>query len=365
MSKVLVIDDTSDIRTIIAESLKMHGFSALMAGDGQSGIATAKEELPDLIICDINMPSMDGYATLQALREDDRTATIPFIFLTGATDKLNMRRGMEMGADDYLTKPFTQKELLAAVNTRLEKKAEEKRQSEKKLNELRGNITLALPHELRTPLNGILGLASLLVEDHATISKEELLESARYIQQSALRLHHLIENFLVFSQIELMSGESVLIDNNNSLTPVRVLEVVPDVAQKVAEAYERKADLKLEIVDASIQIPSENLAKITEELVDNAFKFSETGRPVTVVAEIVDHDFHLSIKDQGRGMAPESIASIGPHMQFERDVYEQQGSGLGLIIAKRLTELLGGKFNISSQQGKGTVVRVSFHVPGL
>ena len=94
---VLVIDDTADIRMIITESLNLHGFTTLSANDGHHGIEMAKEHHPDLIICDINMPKLDGYGTLTALREDEVTATIPFIFLSGATDKLNMRRGMELG----------------------------------------------------------------------------------------------------------------------------------------------------------------------------------------------------------------------------------------------------------------------------
>src|SRR6266581_6507340 len=165
-AKVLVIDDTAEIRLIISESLKIYGFTTLTADDGVKGIEVAREHRPDLIICDINMPNLDGYATLTAIRQNESTATTPFIFLSGATEKPNVRRGMELGADDYLTKPFTHKELVTAVNARLVKQAEVHRQSEKKLDELRGNITLALPHELRTPLHGILGLASLMVDDH-------------------------------------------------------------------------------------------------------------------------------------------------------------------------------------------------------
>src|SRR6185436_12034896 len=139
------------------------------------------EHLPDLILCDINMPNLDGYETLKAMREDEATSFIPFIFLSGATDKITIRKGMELGADDYLTKPFTPKELMAAVNTRLEKQAELQRLSDRKLNELRGNLTLALPHELRTPLNGILGLANLMIDDYAQMPPEEVLDSSRFI----------------------------------------------------------------------------------------------------------------------------------------------------------------------------------------
>jgi signal transduction histidine kinase len=107
-------------------------------------------------------------------------------------------------------------------------------------------------------------------------------------------------------------------------------------------------------------VPGENLAKIVEELVDNGFKFSTPETPVTVRGTIEDREYHLAIADQGRGISTENIAEIGPHMQFERKVYEQQGAGLGLVIAKRLTELLGGRFSISSPTGQGTTVSLFF-----
>src|SRR6266478_8456321 len=233
MKKVLVIDDTPEIPMIIAESLNLYGFTTLAAEDGVTGIKIAREQAPDLIICDINMPKLDGYATLTAIRQNESTATTPFIFLSGATEKISVRRGMDLGADDYLTKPFTHKELVNAVNTRLEKQAELQRHSDKKLDELRGNITLALPHELRTPLNGILGLASLMMDNYAKLPPEEVLESARYIHESAQRLHRLIENFLVFSQLELMASESKKLETLGSTTPVAVKKLISDLAKNV------------------------------------------------------------------------------------------------------------------------------------
>jgi signal transduction histidine kinase len=360
--KVLIVDDTADIRMIIAESLKIYGFETLTAEDGLNGIRLAKEHVPDLIICDVNMPNLDGYGTLTALRESEATAAIPFIFLTGATDRNDMRRGMDMGADDYLTKPFTHHELMAAVNARLEKQAEAQRRSEKKLEELRGNITMALPHELRTPLNGIMGLANIMIEDYATMPPEEVLESARYINESAMRLHRLIENFLVYSQISLMAIESRKIEISSAQPPVDIEAALPDLLREVSTRYKRSDDLGMNLEPARLFVPEENLKKIAEELVDNAFKFSSAGQPVEVRGSVADHAYQLTIKDHGRGIATENISKIGPHMQFDRKIYEQQGSGLGLIIAKRLTELLGGKFSIESKPGE-TTVKVTFAIP--
>ncbi len=362
-AKVLVIDDTAEVRMIITESLKIYGFATVVADDGVSGVEMARQHSPDLIICDINMPNMDGYETLTAIRGNDATATTPFIFLSGATEKPNVRRGMELGADDYLTKPFTHKELITAVNARLAKRAELERQSEKKLDELRGNITLALPHELRTPLHGILGLASLMIEDHATMKPAEVLENARFIHDSASRLHRLIENFLVFSQIELMASESKRIETPLSAPPVKVHEIIPVLARAIADRYRRPADLRMDAAPAELLAPEDSFKKIIEELVDNAFKFSQPGQIVGISSKMAQDTLTIIVTDRGRGMTAEQVSRIAPHMQFDRKTFEQQGAGLGLIIAKKLTELLGGKLQIDSQPGIQTSVQVSFQVP--
>jgi two-component system, sensor histidine kinase and response regulator len=361
---VLIIDDTEEIRMLISESLKLYGFTTLVAPDGEQGIQMARQQLPDLIICDIRMPKLDGYATLTKLRDEDATSTIPFIFLSGATEKIDMRRGMELGADDYLTKPFTHKELMAAVNTRLEKQAELQRQSDKKLDELRGNITMALPHELRTPLNGIMGLASLMIDDHASMPDSEVLESAKFIHQSALRLHRLIENFLVYSQIQLMAHGSKRIEISDALPAIQTQDVITEVAKAVAKRHRREKDLDLVLAPASLFLPIDNFRKIIEELVDNAFKFSETHRPVHLIVDLTGNMFHLYVSDHGRGMTAEQIAKIGPHMQFDRKTFEQQGAGLGLVIARSLTEMLGGEFSIQSKPGQETTVKISFRTVG-
>ena len=365
MHTILAIDDSPEIRLIINETLNLFGFKTLVAEDGSTGIMLAQEHLPDLIICDINMPKLDGYATLKAMREHEATAMIPFVFLSGVTDRITMRKGMELGADDYLTKPFSPKELMAAVNTRLEKQAEIRRLSDRKLNELRGNLSLVLPHELRTPLNGILGLANLMMEDYAEMPPEEVLESSRFIHESALRLHRLIENFLVYSQIELMGTASKTLEISDSIKPVVVQDLVPALAQRVAARHKREGDLLLRIASASLLIPQDNLAKIVEELIDNAFKFSEPGKPVLLAAEVRDSKFVLTIADKGRGMKTEQISCIGPHVQFERQTFEQQGAGLGLFISKRITELLGGQLLIESNDAAGTTVTVTFAMPGM
>jgi len=119
MKKILVIDDNLDIRENSIEMLELSGFHVFGAADGQTGIELAIREIPDIIICDIMMPLMDGHEVLQKLRCHDETAHIPFVFLTARSEKKDIRAGMELGADDYLVKPFEDYELLEVVEHRL------------------------------------------------------------------------------------------------------------------------------------------------------------------------------------------------------------------------------------------------------
>jgi len=121
MKTILIIEDQPDMRENIATILEMEDFAVLEAIDGRAGIEMAREEKPDLILCDIMMPKMDGYDVLHALRQDKTIAGTPFIFLTAKGEKRDLRAGMNLGADDYLTKPVSAEDLLSAVNARLDR----------------------------------------------------------------------------------------------------------------------------------------------------------------------------------------------------------------------------------------------------
>jgi CRP-like cAMP-binding protein/CheY-like chemotaxis protein len=123
MATILVIDDNADIRDNTAEILELGGYKVLTAENGKKGVDLALKEIPDLIVCDIMMPELDGYGVLHLLRKNDTTQHTPFIFLTAKTERSDLRKGMEMGADDYIPKPFEDIELLNAVEVRLKKTA--------------------------------------------------------------------------------------------------------------------------------------------------------------------------------------------------------------------------------------------------
>ena len=123
MAKVLIIEDEVQTREIFLDCLEAEGFEALEADNGCAGVEKATAQLPDLVVCDILLPELNGYRVLETLRGNPNTATIPFIFLTGEAGKAQLRQGMQSGADDYLTKPSTVEEFLGAIATQLEKRA--------------------------------------------------------------------------------------------------------------------------------------------------------------------------------------------------------------------------------------------------
>ncbi len=122
MTRILVIEDDADLRRNLVDLLELEDYEVYSGADGEEGIARAQERHPDLIVCDIMMPKLDGYGVLKALRADPDCVAIPVIFLTAKTDRQSVRMGMELGADDYLPKPFTQQELLTSIQTQLSKR---------------------------------------------------------------------------------------------------------------------------------------------------------------------------------------------------------------------------------------------------
>lgn len=359
MAKILVIEDNADILEEVLTWLWLEEFEAIGAANGCIGIELALAQAPDLILCDIMMPEKDGYRVLLELRTQPTTALTPFIFMTAKQERIDIRYGMELGADDYITKPFSHAELLTAIRSRLAHRNRFAQESDQRVSTMRKNLLHMLPRQLRTPLVGILGIGELLSQDAESLTPAEISDYAAMLTESGQRLYRLIENHLLYAQLEIYATDPQKAAHLDRTQVTQVASVVYETSEQVAGLYARTTALHLDLQPASLQIGRQDLSKIVYELLDNAFKFSKAPTSVQVVGKVQGNNYVLTITDQGHGLDPEHIAEIDAYTQFERTTHEQQGAGLGLAIVRRLVALAGGAVQIESTVGVGTVVHVS------
>jgi two-component system sensor histidine kinase/response regulator len=355
MKKILVIDDNQSLLKIMEILLEENNFLPIITTSGLEGISLAKSRKADLIICDLNMPEINGLDLLEKLRNEPETATIPFIFLTADDDKQNLRAGMNLGADDYLNKPVVPSELIASINRRLEKSELILKNNQQKMERLSKNIMYALPHELNTPLFTILGCSELIKD---ITENSQIKELSEMIFSSSKRLENLIRKYLIFTQVEIIRSDLPQIAELNNMVVEQPGSIIEEIAKNFATG--RQDDLILETLNEKIQASQENYWQVIEEITENAFKFSKKGTKVEIKTSLQENYYMVCITDQGRGFTPAQLENIGAYMQFDREIYEQQGMGLGLIIARKLTELHGGTFEISSIKNNGTTVKIGF-----
>jgi len=360
-TKILVIEDAGDLREDVVETLNLEGFEALGAPDGVSGVEVALNFQPDLIVCDIMMPGLDGYGVLSHLRQVPHMSMVPFIFLTAKTDRTSQRDGMVSGADDYLTKPFLVNELLDSIQAQLDKNDRRQRTATRQLDDLRRNLTFALPHELRTPLNTIIGFSDMMTLDTQRVDPGKVREWGEYINGSAHRLYRLIENYLLYARLRVAQAHPPSDADRDITTGARM--IIESQALRVAEKMDRLDDLALDIEDVPMMfIEYSDFIKALDEVLDNAFKFSEAGSEVLVTGRVIGDHYQVCVVDNGYGITPEQIRDIGAYTQFDRPFHEQQGLGLGLAIVKLMMEVYGGDLRITPRPNVGTQVCVRLKI---
>jgi len=339
---ILIIEDDARWRTWIEAHLESAGHTVHAAVDGLAGLELAAKVRPEIILCDIEMPRLNGFGVLEALRQQPGLSDIPLIFLTSRNNRLDQRKGMVLGADDYITKPFTREELLAGIAGVLGKRETLTERLRHYTEEYRRELAAPWTHELLTPLNGILGIAAMLEAEPGAVSQTELRELARAIHQSARRQQVLARKLVQYFQLEQLKeyGWS---------DPAAAMEAgsgIEDEMLGVAERAGRSTDLRLECQPAAVGISPQWLRAAAGELADNAFKFSAKGSPVVVTARVVDGLYRLEVTDQGSGMTPAERAGIAAFRQFDRARREQQGLGLGLAITRNIARLHRGSLRL-------------------
>jgi two-component system sensor histidine kinase/response regulator len=357
MKLILLIDDDEGVRFTFGGVLRAHGYRVIESDSGDAGLELARQQMPDLILTDINMPGGDGQTLLHQIRADDELSNTPVVLMTGRPDLVSPRKGMAQGADDFLVKPISGDDQITCMESRLKRAEIHWRVEDRVLTNLRSSMTSQLPHEFITPLAGILGLSEILKADFAELSDGEMQEFHNDIHQSALRLQRTVRNYLLMLELE----PSTHPEGSPKLPPPLPFQQAQQSIKKgvdlAVERHGRGNDIIVHSEHCSILVNSSDLAHIVEELVDNALKFSRAGSPIEVRLE---SDGVILVTDSGRGMQTEEIEKIGAFRQFDRKKHEQQGLGLGLILVQRLAARNGATFNLMRMPERGIQDRVGF-----
>jgi signal transduction histidine kinase len=364
-AKILVVDDDFYLMEGIRDILELAGYDVITANSGQTGlnILQTDKTLPDLIVSDIMMPYMDGYEFLNAVRAEPAWVDIPFIFLTARGERADKNLGRELGADDYVTKPFVPDDLLVAVSGKLRRHRQLQQKHTEQVSKLKQSIMTILYHEFQTPLTYVVAYNDMLQQDVDGVTTDALRSYLAGIDAGATRIRRLIEDFILLMELETGEAEEsyalhrIPIHDYNALILPLIEEYRPQVATKLQT-------LQIEVDPDAMPINgySQYLLQALRCLLDNAVKFGEDGNQVRLhVRRYEDDPMYMcfEISDTGRGIPEGMLPHIfDPFFQVNREYYEDQGSGTGLAIVKRIVELHGGHVQVETVVGEGS----SFYV---
>jgi signal transduction histidine kinase len=369
---ILVVDDDPRNVRLVESMLKPSGYVILQAYDGREALHRVETERPDLILLDVMMPELSGFELCTLLRARHETRLLPILMVTALNALEDKVRGLELGADDFLTKPINRTELLAKVRSilrvkRLQDQVEKHRRELEAANRellltqrFQESMTQMVVHDLKNPLAGIMGNIQLVQMQHERMAaprREELLQRSL---DSARQMARMIQNILEVAKLE------------EQKMPLKreALDVRAIVAEQTAEIASLSArdGIRLETEVAAglppVDADRELLGRILGNLLSNAFKHTPSGGRITVSAGEEGDGILLSVRDTGEGIPEDLLPYIfekfvaGESENRRRQTYD---SGLGLTFCRLAVECHGGRIAVASRPGEGTVVTV--HLP--
>lgn len=348
---ILIVDDIEANVQLLATMLSSNGFDIGVAYSGIEALDSVSAYKPDLILLDIMMPEMDGFEVARTLKSNNLTKEIPIIFLTSKADINDITKGFEFGANDYITKPFQSKELLARVHTHLKLKF--LMEELVLMNNIRNKFFSIISHDLKNPFSGIIGLAELLAQDAHKLSVEEVKHTGEVLHKSAKVLYELLENLLEWSRSQLGTIEF-------QQHPLDLKEYI----EKAISIYQLKADLKGITIRSFINTEEKIFADnymfntILRNLIGNAIKFTHSNGIILVGATTCeDSSFvRIFVRDSGIGIPKENLSKVfNLDTKYVRmGTNNEIGTGLGLILTKELIEKHNGTIWVESEEDKGS-----------
>jgi signal transduction histidine kinase len=371
--KVLIVDDNPKIMAIAKAHLKKEYLEVLCVEDGKSALESARQKKPDLILLDVDMPDMSGFEVCQILKDDTELCMIPVIFLTAADDNASRVRGLDLGAVDYVTKPFDSFELRARVraalrtkqlqdqlttlNQELEERVEQRTEKIKQLLRQKDAFVNQLSHDLKTPLTPLVALLPMVA------NRTEDTESKRM-------LGLVIENVNYMKNLTEMTLQLARINSSSvGLKPERVdlASEIRNIIECLSPVFEENGIKVVNNTTVPLVVEADRMLikGLLHNLISNAVKYTNGNGVVTFGITMSGGNVKVSVKDNGVGMAEEQLKHVFEEFYKVDDSRNDRSStGLGLAICQRIIEKHGGKIWAESQ-GIGHGTTVHFTLPTI
>lgn len=387
--KILLVEDLIDNIQLVKSILEKKGYQVITAINSKEALQLGINELPSLMLLDINIPGGDGFSVAKQLKEYEDTKHIPIIFLTSRNDIDDIQRGFESGGVDYLTKPFNPTELVLRIKNQLDlvKSREILEEQNRRLIELQQDLArdaqklillnekLAdseenlsnsnaakdkffsiLSHDLRSPLAGLLGLTELINNYADNFSRDDLARYGKDVHKAAKNIHKLLENLLEWSRLH--TGKISFEPENINFSEL-VLGILELMRQN---AGQKKINIENNFPGGiEINADPNMLNSIIRNLVSNAIKFTEPGGKIIIDFDSSDGYYKLTVTDNGVGMKEEDLKKLFKidEQQSKIGTSKEKGSGLGLILAKEFVDRHGGNISVTSSFGEGSSFTVA------
>ena len=368
---LLIVDDNKVNRLLLSRSVALLGHRTALAENGRVALDKLRNEPFDLLLLDIEMPELDGFAVLEQLKIDPKLRDLPVIVTSSIEGLDNIIRCVELGAVDYLPKPVNQVLLKARIGAILEKKRlrdqlfdeiQEKNRQLELASQNKSQFVSSMSHELRTPLNAIIGLTEMMVTNAARFGTEKALEPLKRVNAAGAHLLGLINQVLDLSKIE--AGKLELNPESVNLAPL--IDEVVGTASQLADKNKNRLVVEAEQNLGAVTTDPMRLRQILLNLLGNACKFTKEGEVKLKARRIANGGdwIELAVSDSSIGMTPEQQAKLFAEFTQADSLTARKfgGTGLGLAISRKLARLMGGDVTVASELGKGSEFTV--RLPG-
>lgn len=356
---ILVVEDIPKNMEVVCNILRKKGYRLAMAGNGKHALDMLKNIRPDLILMDIMMPEMDGFEACQKIKENPAIRDIPLIFLTAKADTEDLVKGFDLGAVDYVTKPFKAAELLSRVNTHIE--LTRAREHLKVLNATKDTFFSIIAHDLKDPLQFLLLSAETMHENYDSMTEAKRKDYIQRFFKNSNQISLLVKNLLQWARSQ---------TGGLTFTPEKIhLRSLALEAVDLQTEWAAKKNIAIQCdIDVGLTAFADpNVVRtVFRNLVSNAIKFTHDGGNVTISAANNPNGGSVEVKvsDTGVGMEPEDAEKLF-RLEIKRTTVgtaKEKGSGLGLILCREFLQKTNGDIKVQSQPGKGSTF--TFYLPG-